>query len=100
MLYRCLKCSNNKSTMDHARYTSMCNKVVSLLRESKKRFFDKLNDSDTKQCWRTMRILNRNSTIPYASLRNDEIDDAIESNTDKANALNSFFHRCFIIFHP
>lgn len=42
--------------MDHARYTAMRNKVVSLLRESKKRFFDKLNDSDAKQFWRTMRI--------------------------------------------
>lgn len=97
-MYRHLKRSNTNSAIDHTRYTAMCNKVVSLLRESKQRFFDILNNLDTKQFWKTMRILNRKcSTIP--SLQ-DENNVAIESNTDKANALNSFFiDASIIIFH-
>ena len=91
-MYRHLKRSNANSAIDHTRYTAMCNKVVSLLRESKQRFFDILNNLGTKQFWKTMRILNRKcSTIP--SLQDENV--AIESNTDKANALNSFFYRCF-----
>ena len=70
----------------------MRNEVVALLHERKQHFFDKLDvNSDTKQFWRTMKILNRNSsTIPSLQSKNNA---AI--NTDKANALNSFFHRCF-----
>ena len=80
------------------RYTAMRNKVVTLLRESKQRFFDELNNADTKQFWRTMRILNRkSSSIP--SLQ-DENNATIKSNTGKANALNSFFHRCFNYTFP
>ena len=92
-LYRRLKRSNNSAT-DRARYTVLRNKVVSLLRESKQRYFDKLNNADAKQFWRTMRLVKRkSSTIPF--LQDDEDCVAIESNIDKANALNSFFHRCF-----
>ena len=45
-----------------------------------------------------LRILNRkSSSIP--SLQ-DENNATIESNTGKANALNSFFHRCFNYTFP
>ena len=41
-----------------------------------------------------MRLVNRkSSTIPF--LQDDEDGIDIESNIDKANVLNSFFHRCF-----
>ena len=96
-LYRRLKRSNANLATDRMRYTAMRNKVVTLLRESKQRFFDELNNADTKQFWRTMRILNRKSSVP--SLQ-DENNATIESNTGKANALNSFFHRCFNYTFP
>ena len=89
-LYRRLRCSNNTSAVDRAQHTAMRNKAVSLLCESK-RFFDKLNDSDANQFWRTMTTLNRKSS----TIQDDENNIVIESNTDKANALNSFFHGRF-----
>ena len=58
-LWRHLKQNNASSAIDCIRYTATRNKVVSLLRESKHQFFDKLNNSSTKQFWKTMRILNR-----------------------------------------
>ena len=45
-MYRRLKQSNDNSTTDRIWYTAMRNKVVSLLRDSKQRFFDKLNNAD------------------------------------------------------
>ena len=68
----------------------MCNKVVALLYDSKHRFFEKLNSLTTKQFWKTMRILNRKTSSSVV----------IESNTGKANALNTFFHSCFNYSFP
>ena len=63
---------------------SMQNKVVSLLHESKRAFFGKLNQANNKEFWKTMKILNNTtSTIPTLNIR------------DKANALNNFFYSCY-----
>ena len=93
ILWRHLKQNNASTATDRIRYTSMRNKVVALLRDSKHPFFfEKLSNSTTT------RMLNRRaSTISYKMAT---VYVVIESNTGKANGLNSFFHSCFNYSFP
>ena len=90
-LYRKLK-QRNCTAVDRAKYNTMRNQVVYLLRESKKTYFSKLNHANVKEFWKTMKLLNHDSsTLP--TLQDKGI--SIDSNIDKANVLNRFFYSCF-----
>ena len=74
-------------------------KVVSMLRSSKKRYFEELITSDQKQFWKTVRVLtHQKSTIPTLTLDNEVFSE----DCDKARALNAhspdastlIFHHC------
>ena len=90
-LYRRLKRSGTPA--NRGKYSTMRNRVVYLMRESKRNFFNKLNQATTKEFWKLLKLLNHNhdSTIPTLEDRGTSIDSSI----DKANALNRFFYSCF-----
>ena len=85
---------SNNPTIDRARYTMMRNKVVSMLRNSKQEFFNKLNNANANQFWKILRLLNWNSSA-VPTLQDCDTGTAIDTSVDKANALNTFFHSCF-----
>ena len=94
-LFRQLKQGrSNNPTIDRARYTMMRNKVVSMLRNSKQEFFNKLNNANANQFWKILRLLNWNSSA-VPTLQDCDTGTAIDTSVDKANALNTFFHSCF-----
>ena len=94
-LFRQLKQGrSNNPTIDRARYTMMRNKVVSVLRNSKQEFFNKLNNANANQFWKILRLLNWNSSA-VPTLQDCDTGTAIDTSVDKANALNTFFHSCF-----
>ena len=53
----------NCTAVDRAKYNTMRNQVVYLLRESKKNYFSKLNHANVKEFWKTMKLLNHDSSI-------------------------------------
>ena len=70
----------------------MRNKVVALLRYSKKRFFNNLANSDKKSFWKSVKVLNKNcDTIPSLTMNNTTAEDDV----DKANMLNTSFRKCW-----
>ena len=74
-------------------YKKIRNKTTAMLREAKKRYFEKLNPKKPKEFWRAMKYLKKKgSTIP--SLTNSTGQTAT-SGSDKANMLNEFFSQCF-----
>lgn len=93
-LFRKAKRSHNpmyKAQLKRAR-----NRVTSQLRQAKSDYFRNLNPSDTKQFWKTVKVLNKKDS-QIGSLTHDGIP--IHSDTDKANALCDFFSNCFNASH-
>ncbi len=54
-LFKRAKISN--SSLHHSQYKRAHNKVTSKLQQAKKNFFRNLNPSDTKQFWKTIKVL-------------------------------------------
>ncbi len=77
---------------DYARFCQARNKVVSELRSAKHAYFRKLNPSNTKQFWKTVKYLNKGSSSVPVLTHNNVTHDSDEA---KANVLNSFFSSCF-----
>ena len=83
--------------MDAKRFKNQRNLVVSMIRKSKKNFFDRLNTKDDKLFWKTIKTLNGNTcSIPTLKENGRTFDKPIE----KATALNIFFHYCFNLKCP
>ena len=77
---------------DEAKYRRARNKVVTLMRLAKKAYFRKLNPHQTKQFWKSVKVLNRkSSSIP--SLHHGP--SLLSTNQEKADTLNSFFSQCY-----
>ena len=91
LLYR--RAKNSNTAVNQAKYRTMRNKVVCILRESKQRYFDKLNQADKNEFWKIMKQCNNNSsTIPTLQTTSGA---TAHSSLDKANVLNKFFYDCF-----
>ena len=76
-----------KSGLSH-RYKIARNKVTSLLRKAKHRYFQLLNPVDTKKFWKSVRYIDKKqSSIPV--LQCNEL--SYETDEQKASILNSFF---------
>ena len=85
-----------KSGLSH-RYKIARNKVTSLLRKAKHRYFQLLNPVDTKKFWKSVRYIDKKqSSIPV--LQCNEV--SYETDEQKASILNSFFSSCFNQSHP
>ena len=77
---------------DLTRYKLQRNKTVSLLRNSKQLFFDKLSNSHQKMFWKAVRLLtNKRISIPSLECNGETIVSA----AGKADSLNNFFYGCF-----
>ena len=78
---------------DHVeKYKRIRNRVTTMLRNGKKRFFQNLNPHNNKQFWKAMKYLRKQtSSIPNLSYNN------VVSSMDqeKANMLNDYFSKCF-----
>ena len=88
--FKATKTSNSLSV--NYKYKKLRNKVVMLLRKSKKSYFQKLNPRNKKEFWKAVKFLsNYQSTIP--TLHN--LKEIAELDKDKAFMFNNFF---FILF--
>ena len=77
---------------DQQKYKSLRNKVITMLRDSKAKFFNNLNPKSTKSFWSAVKYLNKQvSSIPTL-VRNG---CSVETDMDKADLLNSYFAECF-----
>ena len=75
-------------------YRNARNRVISLLRKAKSRYFHQLNPKDSKKFWKSVKYLNKKqSTIP--TLQSDDVSYVTDQ--EKASKLNSFFHLVLII---
>ena len=87
----------SKFSLHHSQYKRARNRVTSQLRQAKKNFFSNLNTSDTKQFWKTIKILNKQGA-KIGTITHD--NTACNSDKDKANAFNEFFSSCFNLAYP
>ena len=77
---------------DMGQYQTARNKAITMLRNAKIAFFNKLNTADKKQFWKTMKYLwKEQNTIPVLSHNGS----SAHNDNDKANMLNNFFSQCF-----
>jgi len=75
------------SPKDKGRYKRARNRVISQLRNAKRDYFRKLNPSNPKQFWKSVKILNKqNSSIPVLS----QDSNMYSTDKEKADALNLF----------
>ena len=73
-------------------YKKLRNKIVSLMRIKKREYFDKLVMANSKDFWKTVKLLNKNrETIPALQHENHTVTE----DTDKASLLNTFFASCW-----
>ena len=83
------KAKRSKSSLHLSQYKRARNRVTSQLRKAKKEYFYNLNTSDTKQFWKTFKVLNKHhasiGTLAHG-------DTTCHSDVDKAN---EFFCSCF-----
>ena len=97
-LFRFAKRSGKPS--DFAKYKAKRNEVVLILRKSKQSFFNQnLNNADTKTFWKTVRLLNGNSSS-ISTLLDVANSASMESSSAKADCLNKYFYTCFNHNHP
>ena len=59
------------SSLHHSQYKHARNKVISQLRQAKKRYFRRLNPNDAKQFWKTVKVLSNNDTSVGALTHNN-----------------------------
>ena len=73
--------SLEKPQMKLSSYRKLRNKVVSVLRSSKRTYFTCLNTSDKKLFWKAFKVVNKKESL-IPSL----VHDNIEANSDKEKA--------------
>ena len=87
-----LKAKKSNDPIHFALYKSLRNQIVGLLRVAKKDFFNSLAPTNSKQFWKTIKMINKEqSQIPSLSYDNLEAVTPKE----KADMLNSFFSLCW-----
>lgn len=87
-----LKAKRFNDPTHFALYKSLRNQIVGILRVAKKEFFNSLAPSNSKQFWKTIKMINKEqSQIPSLSYNNLEAVTPKE----KADMLNSFFSMCW-----
>ena len=73
---------------NEAKFCKLRNKVVNVLRSSKRRYFTCLNTNDKKQFWKALKVIyKKQSLIPTL------VHDSVEANSDKEKAemLSTYF---------
>ena len=89
-LFRAAKKSRSSAAL--LKYRAARNRATALLRLNKNKFFKRLGNSSNKDFWKAIKSLsNKDSCVP--TLKHEGRD--VDSNPDKAQVLNNFFHQCF-----
>ena len=74
------------------RYQMLRNTVTSMIRKSRRAYFNTLSSTNKKQFWKAIKCLSKQkSTIPTLMLN----DVSASTNSAKAKMLNDFFSSCF-----
>ena len=83
---------------DRNKYNSQRNKVVSMVRQSKQSFFDKMDSaSNSNDFWKFVRRLNhQQSLIPTLKCNGM----SFETSASKAAVLNNYFYNCLNTISP
>ena len=82
----------SKSTPMYQKYRAARNRVTAMLRLSKARYFRKLRSQNSKDFWKSIKLLNKvDCSIPTLLSNGAEVAD----NCEKASLLNNFFYDCF-----
>ena len=87
-----LRAKRSKNPTHFAKYKKIRNNVTTMLRSAKQRYFNSLTSANSKQFWKTVKLVNKQQeTIPVLS------QDNIKAITDKekSNMLNSYFSKCW-----
>ena len=87
-----LRAKRSKNPTHFAKYKKIRNNVTTMLRSAKQRYFNSLTSANSKQFWKTVKLVNKQQeTIPVLS------QDNINAITDKekSNMLNSYFSKCW-----
>ena len=87
-----LRAKQSKNPTHFAKYKKIRNNVTTMLRSAKQRYFNSLTSANSKQFWKTVKLVNKQQeTIPVLS------QDNINAITDKekSNMLNSYFSKCW-----
>ena len=88
--YRKYKHSQSHYHQNH--YKKLRNKVITMLRQSKQKFFKTLHPNSNKAFWKAVNSLNKkDSVIPTLTFGGY----AATTNREKAEVLNDHFTRCF-----
>ena len=70
------------------KYKRLRNKIVSLLRNKNKEYFNRLATASNKDFWKTMKLLNKNrGTIAAPQYH----DGTVSQDSEKAEVLNEYF---------
>ena len=82
-----------KSTSMQQKYRAARNRVTAMLRLSKTKYFRKLRSCNSKDFWKSIKLLNKKdcSMIPTLLSNGSEVSNSRE----KASLLNKFFYSCF-----
>ena len=74
------------------KYKRLRNKILNLLRNKKKEYFNRLATAGNKEFWKTIKLLNKNrNTIPALQYH----DCTVSQHPEKAEVLNEFFASCW-----
>ena len=81
-----------KSTSVYQKYQAARNRVTAMLQLSKAKYFHKLRSQNSKDFWKSIKLLNKQDcSIPTLLSNGVEVSD----NSEKASLLNTFFYDCF-----
>ena len=83
---------------DLAFYHRQRSRVISLLRESKQKFFNNLASADSKHFWKSVKALNCKRNIAAVTLSDGTV--TADTSFGKAVLLNNFFFGCFNHQYP
>ena len=84
----------NKSEENKIRYTKQINFCVSLLRKTKKRYYENLNEKsvvDNKLFWKTVKPLLSDKVMGKDHIHLVENDELIKTDLETAEMFNNFF---------
>ena len=85
------KAKKSMSEVYIQKYKRLRNKIVSLLRNKKKEYFNRLATASNKEFWKTIKLLKNRGTIPALQYH----DCTVSQDSEKADVLNEFFASCW-----
>ena len=89
------RAKRSKNPTHFAKYKEIRNDVTMVLRTAKQKYFDSLTSANSKQFWKTVKLVNKQEgSIPTLS------QDNVNAGTDEeiSNMLNTYFFKVLELF--